>query len=867
MLYDPLSGSDSDASMLIAGTPLAARQWEAWLLEQAPDSGRSVSRSLPLTSYAEWLRGLWERSGSRGLLLGEGQSLAAWRRVIDASRDDYPLLASDAAAAWALDAERRLQRFGVDGQRLRANAAQPDFAAFLRWRRNYRRRLADAGWLDLADAEQTLASRTLPTAGSLCLLDLHEQTPLQRRLLGALEQSGWRIASRDPPEAANRSVHLPLSDAERELEAAVDWAKQRLDGAAVQRVALVVDELPSRGREVSRALEAAFGAGSLPFWCEYESPIAEHPLIGAALAGIELLGPQGGFAHLSRWLRSPFFQGLDPEALGTAAAVETDIRASVLAQLPFIEAYRGAGLGGQLRRAAPALAARLEAALDEVGALGQPRTPTEWASRWQRSLRRLGWPATRAGADDAVMPAWERALERFTRLTPVLGPVTLATGVAELQGILQSARPQRPLPRVGLHVFADTGAVGPGYDAVWVTGATDRKWPAPPQLNPLLPRALQLLHGMPGATPRDTLERGRAAVARLKARVSSLVLSWPAQIGEQSAEPSPLLSETERVSPADLGLRAAADTPAFDPARIERRDDAPPSLAGPRIPGGVGTLNMQARCPLRAFCASRLDARPLEAPARGLPPRLQGIAAHRALQLLAQRQRGRPAGGAFARDADEALAGAVEQALAETFGAARRSFRELANLERRRLAALIRELLDAEAARAPFEIVATERRVEVAVGSWTVPCRIDRIDRLDDGTLAVIDYKTGTPPTVRDWFRGRLLQTQLPVYALHEPECVRALVVVALQRGAVAYKGTWAGQEHFPGRATRFPGHRDWPGQLSVWRRQIEALVAEYAAGDARLFDAELELAKGAYAPLSRVYEYAADRQRRRAGA
>lgn len=859
------SWSSADEPVLIARTPLAARQWEAWLLEQTPGAAGRASRSLPLVSYAHWIRTLWSR-GEDSLLLGRGQSLAAWRRVVEDSRDEYPLLSGDAAAAWALDAERRLQRFDIDAGRLRAGSEQPDFAAFLRWRRAYHRRLGEAGWVDLGGAEQSLAAQSFAEAGRLCLLDLHDSPPLQQGLFAALSRSGWRIGSRAPPEATNRSVSVRLRDTEQELLAAADWACRRHGAARSSRIALVVDDLPSRSRDVSRAFATASktGAAGLRVWCEYESPIDAHPLIGAALSGIELLGPQGTFAQFSRWLRSPFFQGLDPAALGAAANIETQVRSTLLAQLSFDEAYHRAGLALRLRRDAPALAARLEAALDEVGALRQTRTPTDWAGRWQRGLRRLGWPATTGGGDEAVMRAWDNALENFTRLTPVLGLLPLGAAVAELRRILQSTRPQRPLPRAGVHVFADVDAVGPGYDSVWVTGLTDRNWPGPPRLNPLLPRDLQVSHAMPGATPQDALRRSRAALARLQARVGHLVISWPDQLREQGAEPSPLIRDLRQQSAAELGLAdgAAPDSAVFDPARIESRKDAPPALTTTRIPGGAGTLNKQARCPLRAFCESRLDARPLEPPSRGLAPRAQGVVAHRALQLLAARQRGpAAASGGDASTLDERVVASVEQALVETFGAARRSFPRLLDLERRRFAALIRELLDKETARGSFEIVAAEARIDVSVAQWTIPCRLDRIDRLDDGTLAVIDYKTGMPSAVRDWFRDRLLDTQLPIYALHEPDAVRALVVVTLQRGAIAYKGTWSGPDQFPGRATRFPAHRDWPAQLTVWRRQIEQLIAEYAAGDTRLFVADLDLAKGAYAPLSRVYEYSAEGQ------
>ncbi|NIW24863.1 MAG: hypothetical protein GWN29_10015, partial [Gammaproteobacteria bacterium] len=49
-----------------------------------------------------------------------------------------------------------------------------------------------------------------------------------------------------------------------------------------------------------------------------------------------------------------------------------------------------------------------------------------------------------------------------------------------------------------------------------------------------------------------------------------------------------------------------------------------------------------------------------------------------------------------------------------------------------------------------------------------------------------------------------------------------------------------------------------WPDQQSRWSAQLDALVAEYAGGDGRIFVAGRAWAEGLYAPLTRVYEQGA---------
>jgi ATP-dependent helicase/nuclease subunit B len=48
--------------------------------------------------------------------------------------------------------------------------------------------------------------------------------------------------------------------------------------------------------------------------------------------------------------------------------------------------------------------------------------------------------------------------------------------------------------------------------------------------------------------------------------------------------------------------------------------------------------------------------------------------------------------------------------------------------------------------------------------SFTVTAKADRIDWLADGSLAIIDYKTGTPPSAKEVERG--VAAQLPLEAV-----------------------------------------------------------------------------------------------------
>jgi RecB family exonuclease len=455
----------------------------------------------------------------------------------------------------------------------------------------------------------------------------------------------------------------------------------------------------------------------------------------------------------------------------------------------------------------------------------------------------LGWQPPLAGA---ALLGWQASLDELARLTPIVGEVRLAAAVHELERILTRAVPPA-LPIAGVHVLAAIEDVGPGYDAVWVAGFTDAVWPEPPHGNPLLPLALQRAHEMPYSSPRESQARSARKLDRLVQRTGELVISWPARVYDFETEPSPAIRAWPTLEVDELAALATTRPPRSARARETVSDPAPPFTAA-RLPGGTGALRRQARCPIRAFCRDRLGAEALERLGLGVSPRLRGIATHRAAELLLQ---GSPR-QAELLERGAAIPTSAERALARIFGAARRRLPELFALEAERLERVLQALLRHEARRAPFLVRAVEEKCEIALGRWTLGVRIDRIDELADGTIAIIDYKTSERATSADWFAPRLRDAQVPLYACQTSAAVGAAVVARLGLAETSYSGLWRG-DAFPGRPARLA--EEPARQIALWREQLETLATEFASGDVRIFAGAHDDAAGAYAPLTRIFE------------
>ena len=296
-----------------------------------------------------------------------------------------------------------------------------------------------------------------------------------------------------------------------------------------------------------------------------------------------------------------------------------------------------------------------------------------------------------------------------------------------------------------------------------------------------------------------------------------------------------------RARPEARGRETVAD----HAARAARQPELAAELAS-----SVG--KRAARC--ARFASFGFGARALEPVAIGLSEGCEGtLPIGRSSSCCADL----PAQGDLVRTIarDDAVARCVEQALDELFGSARRP--------------LSRCLSWSAAPRAADRGFAAQRRRALAVQSRAA---VERRMSLSFGAGNCARVSIARPARQRqrrnhrlqdrrrgeraDWFRERLRDTQVPLYAVHAERTCRAVILGQLSGASPAMPDFWQQPVAFPGRPVALPDGRSWTEQLSTWRRQLQELIEEFAAGDVRVFaNDESADARGEYAPLTRVLE------------
>jgi ATP-dependent helicase/nuclease subunit B len=784
--------------------------FRAWL-ERELDRARVLGAVLPrrLSGLSAWL--LWREAV---LNAAEPRAVLAPLQLIDPLRTTVALLEDYGITPSASDS--------------------PEAALLLAARSHFRRSCEALGALD--SGSWVACARFVRPSARVMLTGF---TAIGPALRAWLEQHDARVLAPTGGEAHSPCVAHAQTPAS-EAESAAEWCAQRLTADPTARLLIVVPRLAEQRPLWQRALAqrldyerilrpVAAAARPSAYAIEGGQPLDSFPLVRAALAVIRLGADQLDFESLSALLRSPYLPAWD---LAQRCRLDVWLRQQnidVAARAP-LEALRGR-ISRELGSAAVEL---LRSLLSGTAAAGSIDT-SSWARLFAAWLSAPQWPGSALGSDELqVRVRFDELLGELATVEAGRAPLTLGDAASLLCELASRTSFEPASDDVAVTLTSSLADPIVRYDGIWVAGLTAEAWPAPVQPDPFLPLALQYAAGLPQSSAETQLQRARQMQQLWAQRGVQCVLSWPASEEERPSDPSPLLqglptyaSGADRFSLAHWLAGLAA------PLRALRDVRGPRWPVGQPLPGGVRLLELQALCPFRGFTQLRLHALELPRPRPGVDGRWRGQILHRSLELLWQEIRNWDALVAFepedARDLVRRCATRATREVMQTHGAG--LYTELLQRERERTQALLLQALEWERAREPFSAQALETKQPLALGEGALRLRLDRVDRLADGRLAIIDYKSGQDRGF-DPLAERLTQPQLPAYAVALGEAVAAVLTLHVRPRSVRARGI----ADRPDRIRKLPGPPPgtaWPSLLARWHGQLQDLAREFLGGHA----------------------------------
>jgi probable DNA repair protein len=817
------------------------------------DAGLEVWRTPDIVSFDDLVERMFHLDRQHGRLarrwLPASASRLMWERLVADDPALAGLLAPGTVGKAALQSWRQLHRWDIPLSAIDEDPS-PESIVFAKWARVHAEWLQSFGWLDEALAPAVVSAESAPR--SLRLVGFQRLTPQQQAFFGRLERGGVQVTQEARRSSQGRAGWIACEHAAAEIEAAGRWAASRLHGRERVRLAIVIPDLAPRRDQIRRTLDRVLapetgvsgkaGPGTKAYELAAAKSLSRAPVVAAALELLGVIIRHDGRTAASALLRTRYCRAAEEEA---SARAKLDA---------WIRNHEGPDLTlGRLqalcqRRGCPRLAEAIRSALEAWQTWPKRALSSEWSRRVFDLLGRLGWPGD--GVDSPGHQArmrWQGLLAEFGACDDLLGRVGPDQALAELRGLTESAMFEPESVAAPLLVIDPETSVGMSFDAIWVCGMESSRWPPPAAPDPFLPRAWQVRRGMPSASAALAEADAKQRLEGLIASADEVIFSAPQFDGEAALLPSSLLAGLPELQPD-----AAASWPvpalariSFDAKPVQEtvRDTAMPPLSdGEAARGGARILELVSACPFRAHAEQRLGAKPLEDPELGLAATERGDLVHVALAELWAGIRDQSR--LLELDSEQvrmAIDDAIASAIARLALPAEGLSGHLLRLEARWLAQRLAELLDEDRQRTPFTVELREQEQQFVLQGLTLRLRPDRVDRLADGTLVVIDYKTGATADPRSWMDERPQLPQLPLYveALGNAQ-VSAVAFGRVRTGSTGYVGLTRAEECFPGLGlvgARGPAREfaSWEQMLAEWRRRLEALAGEYVRGDARL--------------------------------
>jgi probable DNA repair protein len=767
---------------------------------------------LPVGAFIERLyeEALYAGDADLPQLLSPAQERAIWESVLA----DAPLLSLSQAAAGCADAWRLAHAWRIDGAAFSEPAkfaGNEDTQAFAGWARAYARH----GFIDAARLPDLQLNGRKPKL--LVAYGFDILPPQTRDFFSTFE-----TVSCGPERKPARASKASFLSARHELEAAAQWARARLQGGA-KRIGVVVPGLPQRRREVLRVFSNVLRPGwnvpgaekkAMPFDISIGEPLDGYAIVDDALNILHFGSREIDFAAASRLIRSPFVGGAETE-LAARALLDARLRGELPPRLALPKLIGAA-------QACPILRALLENIFN-IGKDAKENTPHFWARHFTAQLAAAGFPGEREldSEEFQARAKFNEALADFSRLGMVAGKMSIHEALGHLRRICADTLFQPETPDAPIQVAGILESAGLEFDCLWVSGLTEDAWPLAARANPFLPVALQKRAGIPEAAAQTSLALDRRITEGWLGAADEVVFSYPAKEKDRDLLPSPLIAavpEGEVKAEEFSSWRQSI----FESGNMETvADGMAPALKLKAIRGGIRVLTDQAACPFRAFARHRLAAEDLDAPSEGLDAMQRGQLLH-ALMAGIWQELGSSA--ALSRDLRPVIERAAASAVRELEGG-------FAELERQRLVRLASEWLEVERQRKPFAVVQTEQKRALAIGGLSFEGRIDRMDRLEDDTHALIDYKTGSRATPNDWMGERPDEPQLPLYAVTAQESISAVAFARLKAGDMKFAGLSLNDREIPG----VKAAKSWGGLMATWTRELESLAAGFGGGDAKV--------------------------------
>ena len=832
---DTLLMALSRGGVVITATQRLARH----LIRQVALEGSDIIEKPAILSIESWLIETWseieEGSEHPRKLLSSAESSELWRRVIEdqvAAHGSFSLLQLDSAAQLAARCRAALKTHLVSMRydlNRRLFQSEIDTKTFLAWLDALDARLVRERWILLEDTYEIILKQADKKATEVLFLSEEAPGPaLSEALNQCFSKCTWHHSNGLEGQLETHAFET-RSD---EIAGAARWGKLAYD--AGRSAAIVLVDYQRDRPELEQCLRREFEVDGesftkLPVNFSRGTELSKTPIYRDLLLLLRLLTGNVSREDILALIRSPFFywsKQADRAKLIRAlfSSEEKQFSSSqALSQLNLISPQSGLTEALNLAR------------IERLSS--SKHTSPEWCELLSAFLNKAGWPGS-STLDSVEYQQYEQfsdVLETIEVNPLDRGAFSLSRFVEKLDDSLTQRIFQPQTESSPLQVMFLRDTFGLPFESVRVVGAVSELLPSTPQLLSLIPWQICRDYNIQSVYDQESELISRRLLGRLNDQ-ASLSLSFSLAVDGLETRPSRFCGEPLQTTPTKVqrltGVSAVLE---------EVVDDVGCEAITPlKQKGGVGLLEDQALCPLKAHLKHRLGISALREEQIGLSAAERGALLHAALFHTFEELSSSECLSRFETRQQEAIVSqSVDKALLSVKSHTRdRVGLEVIDLERKRLQTAVMKWLEIETKRTiPFEVIDRETAHDWEVRGLSLSFKVDRVDQLENGGLVIIDYKSKTSNNLTDWTETPIRAPQLPCYS-EVIDGVVSIAVASVTSDKPGYRsiGAAMGIGKSDVASQREMDEKvglGWAQLREQWRGELDRLATDFIRGSA----------------------------------
>lgn len=799
--------------------------------------------------------------------MDKAQEFSIWQSIVTQSDTGQSLLLGGSCSKLANDTWTLQKQWNVNSSQL-SDDYNIDSQCYYQWVESFEKRCKQNNWISRSKLNEFIGNafkdQTLSTPHSISLFGFDELTPKHTRLFEILEQLDSSIKNFEYAEEKHAAIQriTSVSNLDEEITTAANWANSILKTNEDASIAVIFPELTqNRSLIVQKFIELISpdklridqDLHPLPFMISGGFALSSIPVIKILESINQFAYQRIGIEELCALIQSRYIAGYQ---------AEFDRRINFCKYLRNLKKadFSAQNIIFHLEKYTTRLAEQFD--INPLPILSQifkqhkeitdkqktgKKHPVAWLETFQQQLKTFNWPGeTNLNSETfQAVDQIKSVFLQYQQLDLCTGKIAVNEALQYFSHILRDTIFQAETQNddfKGIHILGSLEAAGLAFTHCWVAGMDDENWPSKAKPNPFIPKSLQLKLNMPHSSPERELLFCEKMTKRYLSNSEVIIFSYCENDADREMSASYLLESVPYLAIDDLlkefGMEPAPQTHTLCQSNQTLEvftDNLIPFISeNEKVKGGQKVLQNQSRCPFSAFAMHRLKLKKIEEETSGISPLDRGILLHEMMELIWTNLKDQD--GLLKMDLD-----AIEQLIqvsALTLKQSNKIFVSsvLFEIEIERVTPIIQDWLALEKTRLPFKVLALEAPISLQFDNLKIDLRIDRIDQLEDGSLVLIDYKSGEC-NPNSWQTPRIDEPQIPLYAINYlDKKLSGLIFSQLRsndtqaKGITENKGIMKGLKQMDDKRLRgFEGSIE--AQISAWKDDITLLSNEFSRG------------------------------------